>query len=197
MIGVAVPKPLKQRKTPPILSSTSPQIRLGAVLAVAAVVGFVAWLVLKDGDDSDENGQITGPEEVSVAELRDVAQSSGTPVYWAGEVEGQKLELTKTESARVFIRYLPEDVDIGERQTFLTVATYPLQNGYAAVRAAARRQGARSTRIEGGGLLVGSKGGSQSVHFSFPGAGYQVEVFHPQRGAAQRLVLDGEVQPVR
>lgn len=182
------------------MDSTSPnRIRLGAVIAVAVVIGFAAWLLLKDDDDSSEESQATtrGPEEVSADELGDLAQSSDTPVYWAGQIEGQKMELTKTQSGRVFVRYLPDDAEIGEQREFLTVATYPVGNGYGAVRATSRRQGAISSRIEGDGLLVASSRQAPSVHFSFPGAGYQVEVFHPQRGRARRLVLDGEVQPVR
>lgn len=159
-------------------------------------MGFVAWLILRDDDNSSESDAATGPAEASVNDLRDVAQSSNTPVYWAGNVEGQTIELTETASGRVFVRYLPGDVEIGTQEAYLSVGTYPLQNGYQAVRAAAQQPGAQSTRIEDGGLLVGGKR-SDSVHFSYPGAGYQVEVFHPNRGTARRLVLDGEIQPVR
>ena len=38
---------------------------------------------------------------------------------------------------------------------------------------------------------------SKSAHFSFPNAGYQVEVFSPDPGQARRLVIDGKIQPVR
>jgi hypothetical protein len=178
------------------LPSNSPKFRLGAVLAVAALIGFVAWLVLRDDDSSSESDATTGPVEASVDDLRDVAQSSNTPIYWAGALEGRTIELTETASGRVFVRYLPGGVDVGAQEGYLSIGTYPLQNGYQAVRAAGQRPGAQTTRIEDGGLLVGSNRGD-SVHFSFPGAAYQVEVFHPDRGTARRLVLDGEIQRVR
>ena len=136
------------------------------------MIGFGAWLLLRgdDDDSSAENSQTQAPEEVSAAELRDVAQSTGTPVYWAGQIEGRKMELTKTESGRVFVRYLPNDADIGVKQEFLTVGTYPVGNGYNAVRVTARKQGAISARIKGGGLMVASSRSSPSAHFSYPGS---------------------------
>jgi hypothetical protein len=173
------------------------RVRVGAIVAVAAAVGFFAWLLLKDGDDSSPEGSdAVGPTEVSVAGLAKQARSIDTPVYWAGEIPKYKLEFTRTPSGRIFVRYLPSGVEIGaQRPEFLTVATYPQRNAYQAVRAAGERTSTR--RIERGGLLVSSKGPSKSVHFSYPKAGYQVEVFSPIRGRSHKLVLAGRVQPVR
>jgi hypothetical protein len=180
------------------MTVTRKHVRLGVVIAVAAAVGVVAWLLLRDGDDSGESADVTGPVEVSVAQLRDAARSSDTPVYWAGEIAGRKMEFRKTGSGRTFLRYLPEDEEIGgTRATFLTVGTYPVGRAYQALRASARRRNTSSTRIEGGGLLVGRDGGSRSVHFAFPRSGYQVEVFDPVDGEARKLVLDGRVRQVR
>jgi hypothetical protein len=171
---------------------------VGAIVLVAAAAGVFAWLLVKDDDgDATKRGPSgVGPVEVSAAELSERAGSLATPVYWASEVGRRKLEFTLTGSGRVFVRYLTSDAQIGERRPdFLTVATYPASNAYGALRAMSRK-GAAAARLDRGGLLVGDKG-STSAHFSYPGAGYQVEVFAPRPGRARRLVLDGRVQPVR
>ena len=156
------------------------------------------WILLKDdGDESDVTVQGIGPKVVTVQELQDLATSSDTPVYWAGNRKGLRLELTKTDSGRVYVRYVPANVAPGDtRPNFLAVATYPESNGYFAVRVAGQEKGASAKQIPGGGLLV-SKKKATSVHFSYPGAAYQVEVFDPTPDRARRLVLAGDVQRVR
>jgi hypothetical protein len=172
-------------------------VRVGAVLVVPVFVGFFAWLLLKDGDDSPEASQGVGPVEVSPIELSEWARSIRTPVYWAGEIADRKLELRRTPTGRIFVRYLPADENVATRSSQLTVATYPQGNGYEAVRAAGKRSGASKARIDGGGLLVGGTRESRSVHFSYPDADYQVEVYSPSPGQSRRLVLAGRVRPVR
>ena len=177
---------------------------MGAAIAIAIGVVIFAWLLLKDDDDgTSSSGSTTpgeaegsGPVEAGLGDLREVAASSSVPVYWAGERPGHRMERTQTASGRVFVRYLPLSVAIGEeRPAYLTVGTYPTGNAFGAVQAVGRRTGG-ATRIPGGGLLVGARR-SERAHFSYPDAGYQVEVFAPVPGQARKLVLDGKVQPVR
>ena len=47
------------------------------------------------------------------------------------------------------------DAEIGDpKPGYLTVATYPLDNGYARVVAASKREGAESEKLQNGGLAL-------------------------------------------
>jgi hypothetical protein len=164
---------------------------IAAVVAVALGIGFIAWLLLKDGDDE-------GAREISVQELADVAASQDLPVFWAGPQTGSRYELTETEDGSVYVRYLTDDAEAGDpNPSYLTVATYPLSNGYARVVAAGRREGAETRRIPGGGLAVLDSQRPSSVYLAHPRGKYQVEVYHPSPNRARDLVLSGAIEPVR
>lgn len=177
-------------------SLRAPQLRLGALVALGLATFLVGWLVLggKDKPTAAPESSVSG---VSEAQLRDFAASASNPVYWAGPRTGQTYELFRTGDGRVYVRYLPAAVKVGDpRPQFLTVGTYPVPNAFAAVKRISRAPGAIAHRLEGGGLAV-SNPGSLSVYFSYPGAKYQVEVYTPSRDAARKLVLGGRVVPIR
>jgi hypothetical protein len=172
------------------------RVRIGAAIVVALAVAFVAWLILKDGDESDTEGE--GPRAASVQQLRELATSVDHPVYWAGARPGETYELTRTSSGRIFIRYLPAGVEVGDaRPRFLTVGTYPQRNGYEAVQAAAKRRGATTLRSPGGGLVVINRNRPASVYVGYPGENYQIEIYHPRPARARRVAVSGELRPIR
>lgn len=153
------------------MPTTLKPVRLGAVAAAVIGVALLAWLVL--GGDDDEGSQANEPQAVSIEELQEEAGSRQVPVYWAGPQAGTTYELTETSDGSVYVRYLPEDAEIGDPSPdFLTVATYPLENGYARVLAAAEEKGAETEP-------------------------YQVEVYDPSPDRALELVTSGAIQPVR
>jgi hypothetical protein len=172
-----------------------PQIRIAALLAIGLATFLVGWLVL--GGDDKPAQPATGTSSTSEAELREFAASASHPVYWAGPRAGQSYELTRTSDGRVYVRYLPEGVPVGDpRPQFLTVGTYPRAKAFTELKRATRADGAVSRQLPGGGIAVFSRG-SSSVYFGYPDARYQVEVFTPSPGAARKLVLSGQVVPVR
>jgi hypothetical protein len=180
------------------------QVRLGAVIAVALVAGFLVWLLVVNDDDDDGNGDsattadATAARSASPEELSELAQSLEYPIYWAGALPDHTYELTRSRSGRVYIRYLPEGVEVGNRDPrYLTIGTYPQANGYAAVRAASRRPNTISRETRGGALVVFDRTHPRSTYFSFPGARFQVEVFDPEPGRARRLTLAGRIVRVR
>jgi hypothetical protein len=181
----------------PTTSTPRRGLRLGAVIAVAVAVGIVVWLVLRDSGSKVQGIQPTGPRQVSAKELGDAARSWGKPLYWAGDIKGRKIELTRTAKGQVYVRYLPEAVPIGASPPYLTVATYPFPNAYGALSVVAQNKGNTSKTLSGGALFEETKGESRNVHFAFPGANIQVEVFDPVKGVARKLVLSGKVQPLR
>jgi hypothetical protein len=182
--------------TSTIPSLGTPQLRLGALLAVGLAVFLVGWLVLGGRDDGSKPAN--GASEASEAELRSLAASSSTPVYWAGPRDGQTYELTKTTDGRVYVRYLPEGVEVGDpRARFLTVGTYPRPNAWAELRRASREPGAVSRQLPNDGMMVFSRSRPTSVYVGFAGGRYQIEVYAPSPGSARKLVESGQIVPVR
>jgi hypothetical protein len=179
-----------------IPSLRTPQIRLGALIAVGFATFLVGWLIL-GGDDKTSQAPPSAVNGVSETELREFAASSPTPVYWAGPRAGQTYELFTTNDGRVYVRYLPAGVKVGDpRPQFLTVGTYPVPNAFAALRRAGRTPGAATRRLSGGGLAVINPA-TPSVYFAYPGGKYQVEVFAPSASTTRNLVLGGQVVPIR
>jgi hypothetical protein len=180
-----------------IPSLRAPHVRLGALVALGLVTFLAGWLVFGGEDKTSPPTQAPSVRGVSEAELRDFAASSKTPVYWAGPRTGQTYELFTTSDGRVYIRYLPAGVKVGDpRPQFLTVGTYPLPNGFAAVKRVGRAPGATTRKLPGGGIAVLSSA-TPSVYFAYPKAKYQVEVYAPSGSTARSLVLGGQVVPVR
>ena len=170
---------------------------IAAVVGVGLVIGVVAWLLLSGGDD--ESGQeAAGARGVTVERLQEIAGDRDTPVFWAGPRSGTTYEYTQTKDGSVFVRYLAEDAEIGDpKPGYLTVATYPLDNGYARVVAASKREGAESEKLQNGGLALVNPERPSSVYLAYPRGKYQVEVYDPSPDRARDLVFSGAVQPVR
>ena len=176
----------------------APQVRVGALLALGFATFLIGWLlVTRDDKPSQPNAQGTSVSAVSEAQLRAFAASSPNPVYWAGPRSGQTYELFRTNDGRVYVRYLPGGVKVGDpRPQFLTVGTYPSTKAFANLKRAAKAPGAVSRTLARGGLAVFIPGRS-SIYFGYPDARYQVEVYAPSPGSARGLVLGGQVVPVR
>jgi hypothetical protein len=186
------------RKPEPTLKDRlgSRGVRLGAVVAVLIGIALLAWLVL--GGDEDDGGQANEPQAVSVEGLQEEAGSGQIPVFWAGPQAGTTYELTEASDGSVYVRYLPEDAEVGDPSPdFLTVATYPLKNGYARVLAAAEEEGAETEELPNGGLALVDADRPSSVYLAYEGEPYQVEVYDPSPDRALELVTSGAVQPVR
>ena len=89
------------------------------------------------------------------------------------------------------MRYLPDGVEVGADEPYLTVATYPFPGAYPAIKKQAAAKGAVTARLANGGLAVLANGYPQSVHIAYPGVNYQVEVYDPTRARAMQLVSSG------
>jgi hypothetical protein len=168
-----------------------PRIRVGALVALAFVAGLVVWLLVRGGSSAKPTQ--TAATEASVAQLGNVANSLGHPIFWLGPKNGYTYELTQTPSGKVFVRYLPPGVDIGVDKPYLTVATYPFAGAFAAVQKQARAPGAVSSRLGQGGVAVLDTAYPKSVHAAYPGLDYQVEVFDPAPAAAMQAVAAGHL----
>jgi hypothetical protein len=180
-------------------------LRVGAlvVLALAAAVGV--WLYVRDRDQSEGTQSRTTPtvarssvERVSQQALVKLSRLTGRPIYWAGAQRTMKLELTQAPSGRVYIRYLPLNVEIGDRRgRYLIVGTYPVTNAFNAIQKAIREPGAHRLRLRGGLLGVYNDSAPTNVYFAAPRSNYQIEVYDPNPRRALALVRSGSIRPIR
>jgi hypothetical protein len=165
------------------------------VLSVALIAAVGIWIFR---DDDSSSSTAAGPEAVTVSELSGFAAEQGMPVYWLGERGDETYELTDSSSGRVYIRYLPEGTDAGDqRANFVTVATYPSEDGVAELRKAARDEaGAKLGKTDDGAVLLIDPASPNNAHLAYRGANLQVEIYSPVPGEALRLAARGAVRPV-
>ena len=198
-------------ETKPAAPARDRSIRVGAVVAVALAVAFVVWLLVRNNGSSSTKPPVANPattaakgpktkpllEAASVPTLKTLAAVLGHPVYWAGARSGTTYELTQTADGRIYIRYLPKGVRVGDQHAnYLIVATYPVRNAYRAVQTAAKEKGAETFGIANGGKALVNSSAPTNVYFAYPRSDYQVEVFDPHPGRARSLVSSGKIRPL-
>lgn len=165
-----------------------------AVAAAAVLVGGVLWLLLR-GDPEEEPATRARAAGVSLQRLNAIAAGVPHPVYWVGASSGTTYEFTRTKDGRIYVRYLPEGTEVGSaRGDYLTVGTYPVRRAFDTLRATARRQGAATIELDGGGLAFQDENRPTSVYVAYPGSEYQIEVFDPSGGRALELVRGGRLK---
>lgn len=172
------------------------QTILLVVLSVALIAAVVVWLTR--GDDSSSSATTGEPEAVTATQLSEFAAEKGRPIYWLGERPNESYELTDTSAGRVYIRYLTDGAEAGDKRAdFLTVATYPEGDGIAELRKAAREEkGAKLGKTDDGAVLLIDPTSPNNAHLAFRDANLQIEVYSPVPGEALRLAARGDVQQV-
>jgi hypothetical protein len=175
------------------------RLRIGALIAAAVAIAFIVWLIVKDdGNSSPKAPQRATPVSASPRDLRTLARSVGHAVYWMGRRAGYTYELTQTSDGKIYVRYLPPGVPLGDNHpNYTTIGTYPYPNALAALRRTAREQGAATFDLSGGGLAVSRRTHRTSVYFAYPGENLLLETFDPSPAHARQLVSSGRVRPIR
>jgi hypothetical protein len=134
---------------------------------------------------------------MSVSKLTSLSASLGHPIFWAGAQPRNTYELSRTKDGRVFIRYLPPTVRVGDpKPNYLSVGTYPQANAFAVLKATAKSQGVPTISLRGGGLAFVDRTHPTSVYLAFPGFAYQMEVYDPSPARARHLVVSGRILPL-
>ena len=107
-------------------------MRLGAVVAVAALVALVVWLLVRGGGDNGSSTTASnasiGPIAASQDRLRALSIDEGHPIYWIGPMSDMTYELTRTSGGRIFIRYLPHGVPVGTTRASALVHETPIMS---------------------------------------------------------------------
>ena len=178
----------------------NPQVRTGAVVALALLIGFVVWLLVRGGGSDNQSaatGPAIGPVAASQGRLRSLSIDEGHPIYWAGPKSNTTYELTRTSSGRVFVRYLPKGVPVGvDKADYTIIGTYPVPNATGVLQGLAKNSGEQQLSVPGGGIAVYSTSQPTNVYVAYPGSNLQIEVFDPSADRAQRIVTSGQVVPV-
>jgi len=179
-----------------------PDVRIGAVLAVAVAAALVVWLVVIRDDSSGsstQSAQVTAipPVAASPDRLRELSVEAGRPIYWLGPRAGRTYELTRTPQDRIFVRYLPEGVAAGAREAKYTlVGTYPVDNAYDVLKELAKAGGESSFTAPKGGFAVYSTEHPTNIYLAYPGSNVQIEVYASSAEHARELITSGQVVPV-
>lgn len=175
-------------------------VRVGAVIAVAVVAGFLVWLLaIRDSGDENTKFKSGKPTQISSSEsaVAGLASASGHPVYWVGPQPNTKLEATLLDDGNAYIRYLTANAPIGDDEPdFLTVGTYPVADAYKALKDVSTNPGAVVEKTPEGGLVVTNESNPDSVYIAFRDEDLQVEVFDPNAKQALALATSGSVVPV-
>jgi len=175
-------------------------LRIG-VVALALVVGLVAWLATR-GDDSGESAPAASSNGVEakivdLGELEEFAEAAGHSVYWAGVQPGKEIEASETPSGDVQIRYLDEGTEAGGGgPAVLTIGSYPVPDPAQALEAFGKRKGSLVRHATDGREVVTSVEKPTSVYFVGAEDDVQVEVYDPSYKRAIGLALSNRVQPV-
>ena len=128
------------------------RFRIGALIVLGVVGALIVWLVVRhNGGSSSHPSNVTA---ASAAEIRTLAASVGHPVYWVGPKQGFTYEVTQQSNGTIIIRYLPQGVKLGSSTPYLSVATYPFGNAYAALQGVAQQKDERSVNVPGGTLMA-------------------------------------------
>jgi hypothetical protein len=181
----------------------NPWLLRGGVIALALVVGLIAWL--RTSDNEEPTGSATGTAAaetlpsriVSPAELLGAAAEIDHPVYWAGPIAGKNLELVELAEGGTQVIYLPKGVDPEEAPSAaLTVGSYPLDNPQEALENIAQQPGTTVRSARDGTEVVVGESSPTSAYFADPENTVQVEVYDPSAKEALSLALSGRVRPV-
>jgi hypothetical protein len=168
--------------------------------AIAVAVLALAVLASCGGSESSSSStqstSSTAAELISADSLRETA-SAAIPIYWAGERKGTKLELSRPDKERTYVRYLTGDAEAGDKRAdFLTVSTYVQPNAVASLRRQSKRSGGTLGHAPGNATVYFNRANPQSVYLAYPGTSVEVEAFDPNFKRALQLVDSGQIVAV-
>jgi hypothetical protein len=171
----------------------SARFRLGALVAIVAIVGIIVWLAVGRNYSSTSTSPSNGVS-VSPSGLRTLASTLNQPIFWVGPVKNVTYELTRPDNGRILLGYVPSGQS--DNKPHVTVGTYPITNAYAVTQGAARKRTTVRVNVGGGAVAFYDRRYPLSTFISYPGSGYQIEVYAPAPGQSRRLVGSGKVKPV-
>ena len=171
-------------------------------MAVALAIAFIIWLIVRGGGGSSGTTSTSTlpaahPKAATLAQLRALAIKAGHPIYWAGPESGRVYELTVTSSGRIYVRYLPHGVSVGNGGSYPFVGTYPFPNAYQALKSLAKKSADESFSAPAAGLAVYAKDRPTNIYLAYPNSNVEIEVYDPSPSRARSLIREGRIAPVQ
>ena len=184
-----------------------PRKRLIIVLGLIAAISFVAWVL-----SGDNGGTTAAPETpsvsaagsvsltaipatiVSVDELMSATKDLGFPIYWNGKMKGTNIELTVLTEGKVYVRYLPKDVEAGSQDPYLTVATYYDTDAIGRVQSLGSTTGAKYVNYKGGAVAASASESDSNIYFAFPGNPALYNIYSPDPKIAWDSLDSGTIK---
>jgi hypothetical protein len=171
---------------------------IGAAIAATLVAVAIALAIVGGSGGEAATGLVEEPAHfVDADQLAELEGVAGHPVYWAGEMPPDQLELRVEAEGSVYLRYLPPGTEAGDpEQSFLTVGTYPVADAVAALERSAADS---ETEVEAGpgeAVILPNPDSRGSVYLAYPGSDLQIEVYDPTPGRSLRLIRSGAIVPV-
>ena len=164
----------------------------GVALSLALAAGCWGAAVTQLDAASPPNA----PTIATEAQLKTVVKTVKHPVYWLGPRSGFKYEFTLTEAGRIFIRYLPAGVRVGDkRPIFRTVATYPVNNATKELQGAAKRLKRPVRKVGKNGVAFTGRPPT-SVFLAFGSSPFQIEVYSPSAALTQNAAFGGSLTKI-
>jgi hypothetical protein len=161
---------------------------------LAAVLAVIAAIQSRGGGSESFKLELGVPTAASPEDVRAFASAS-RPVYWIGPASSGTIELTRSTSGAVYVRYLPSGVSVGDRApSYTTIATYPTANAYATIQRSGQFRGFRHVKAPNGGLAVWRDKLQTSVYLAYPKSDYLVEVYDPSPRRARSLALGARIR---
>jgi hypothetical protein len=188
-------KPAPERRS---LTKVLVSRRVGptAILALAALVGLVVWLVVESRSSNTNQPAANPPVAVNLSGLRTLSSASGQSIYWVGpNTQSSLYELTRASNG-FYLRYLPSGATAGDKRLLQTVATFPMTNAYDTTKKLATASGTESFEVPGKGIAIFGAKTPTTIYIAYPGTNYQLEIYHPDPATARRLAESGTLQPV-
>ena len=191
-----------------------PRQRLIVVLGLALLIALVAW-VLSGGSGTDE---LAAPVEstnqsasaaptvnwiaipasiVTKDELIAATKNLGVAIYWNGETEDTNIELTVLSEGKVFVRYLPKDIEAGSSEAFFTVATYYDPSALAKVQSLGATAGAKLVNYQGGAVGASASESDSNIYFAFDGNPALYNIYSPDPNLAWGALESGSIAILR
>ncbi len=190
--------PLAPPPAPPAARRARPNYGGWLVLvlsALALVAAIVAAFRIRDGHHALRL-KLGVPTAASVSQLHDFA-SRRQAVFWAGPPKEGKIELTKTRSGAVYVRYLTGGAKIGNPTArYTTIGTYSMPTAYATLHRSARSKGAVVFEAANGAFALWRRSRPTSIYLAYSGTPYLVEIYDLNPRRARSLAKSGKISSV-
>jgi hypothetical protein len=135
------------------------------------------------------------PTQATPTQISALAKSLKHPIYWLGPRPGFSYELTLTPAGRVYVRYLPKGVAVGDKRAiFKTVGTYPVKQAKKELLGAAKRLKRPVEKVPNGIAVTGRP--PTSIFIAFGAAPFQIEVFTPSAKITRSAVFTTGIVPI-